>query len=404
MERVVINKNNPSIMRIEKLCINCGQCRKTCEETTGIINNKEYKCLNCGACINSCPVGALRVKYDYEKVLNYIKDTDYKVVALISPAIRVALGEEFGLNKGEFVEKEVINCLKKIGFFDVVDTAFAADVTIMEEANELLERIKNNDKLPMFTSCCPSFVKYLNYFYPQYLENISTTKSPVLIEGTLVKTYYADLKEFDPNKIIVVAITPCTSKKYEITQNDTVDFVLTTTELAILIKQLDIKFEKVNDSLNLISSYSEGGLKFGISGGVTFSILKYLENIKILKQKPNYENILGENFIKEETININNKDYKIAVVNGIKNLNKIMPKLKEYIFIEVMNCYGGCISGGGQPLTTAKDRIETIKKRRKSIKNIRNYVGVKACNDNLEIIDLYNSYLSNYVNKKKLHK
>ena len=233
--RVIVDKNNPSIQRVEARCIGCGLCFKVCENIVGIDHSKcsENTCINCGQCIMNCPVGALLPKYDYKKVMNIIKDSNKKIAISIAPAVRVTLAEEFGFEVGTNFENIIPSILRSMGFDYVFDVSFGADVTVMEEASELLERLQKKSNLPMFTSCCPSWVKYASIFHPDILSNISTTKSPIGIQSTLIKSYFREMNQIE-EEIISVVVAPCTAKKQEIIKGDT-DYILTIPELAMMI-------------------------------------------------------------------------------------------------------------------------------------------------------------------------
>ena len=233
-KKIPIEKDNPAIARIIEKCINCGRCKDICENLVGIKydikKSKSPVCINCGQCILNCPVGALVPKYQYKKVLDYINDTEKIVIVSTSPAVRVALGEEFGMESGTFVEGKMIASLRELGFDYVLDTTFGADLTIMEEASELIERLKEGKKLPQFTSCCPAWVKYMEIYHPNLLPHLSTTKSPIGMQGAIIKTYFCEMMGLDKENVISVALTPCTAKKYEISREELtengVDFVI----------------------------------------------------------------------------------------------------------------------------------------------------------------------------------
>ena len=280
--RVVISDNNLSINRIEERCLNCGLCKKTCESQNNLCDGD---CINCGACIQTCPAGALTPVYNYKKVLNYIKDTDKIVIANIAPAVRVAIGDEFGFEPGTFLEKKIVNVLKTIGFDYVFDIAFSADVTVFEEAKEFISRLENKQNLPQLTSCCPSWVSYVEKYHNDYIDNLSHVKSPIGIHGALVKEYFCKFSEIDKNNVINVTFAPCVSKKTEIKKynDNNTDFVLTTTELAMMIRELEIDIKNIKEKEfdKLLGESSKNGLAFGVSGGVANAVVKtayYLMN------------------------------------------------------------------------------------------------------------------------------
>ena len=395
MKRIEIKPNNVSIDRIEEKCLNCGMCKKTCEKINGLEND----CINCGQCILTCPSGALIPKFDYRKVLNYINDTDYCVVAFTAPAVRVAIGDEFGFETGAFLEGKMVTALKNIGFDYVFDTTFGADLTIMEEANELINRLKHKQK-PLFTSCCPSWVLYMEKYHPEDLELISSCKSPISMEATMIKSYFSEMYDIPKEKIIAVSIAPCTSKKNERMIHTETDISLTTRELAMMMRECGIDFKNLKDTEfdSLMGSSSSSGLIFGTSGGVTEAVLRtmyYMLNSKIAPPKfYALEEIHGEEGIKSTTVDLGKYYLKVAAVNTIKIANENYEKLKEYDFVEVMACPGGCIGGGGQPLISIRDMKVVREKRRESI-----YLKDKKTNNreaykNSKVQDAYISYLS----------
>lgn len=404
--RVWIDENNPSIARIEEKCIHCGMCKNTCLNTTGISYEKEKVtnpiCVHCGQCILTCPVGALVPKYDYKKVLNYLKDTDYTVIVSTSPAVRVALGDEFGLEPGSLVEGKMVSALKELGFSYVLDTTFGADVTIMEEATELIHRIQNHEKLPQFTSCCPSWVKYAEMYHPEILDHLSTTKSPISMQGAIIRTYFSKMHGLDPNKIITVALTPCTAKKYEIKRSElsSMDYVITTTELAMMVRECNINFKELKDKAydSLLGKGSGAGVIFGNSGGVMEAALRTAYYLATKEKAPAYfyelTDVRGLEGVKEATITLKDKTYQVAVVSGLKNAEQIIPNMSKYVMIEVMNCKGGCIAGGGQPLV-AIGKLDDYKKARMAslYQNDREQT-IKDSYENPDVISLYKSYLN----------
>ena len=402
MNRVEVKKDNICLNRIEEKCINCGMCLKTCQS----INGFEKDCINCGQCILTCPSGALTPKYDYQKVLNFINDTDYTVVVFSAPAVRVAIGDAFGFPPGSFLEGKMVSALKQIGFDFVFDTTFGADLTIMEESSELLTRIQNKN-LPMFTSCCPSWVLYSEKYHPELVKNLSTCKSPIAMQGAMIKSYFAEMHEIPKEKIISVSLTPCISKKYERSLYPDTDYVITTSELILIIQELGIDFQNLEDAPfdKLLGKGSGGGLIFGVSGGVMESILRtayYMVNKeKAPEQFYEFLEIRGEKDIKEAIVDMKEFKLKIAVVNKVSTIEKNYDKLKNYDFIEVMSCPGGCIGGGGQPLVAIKDlpsiRQERISSMYQDDKNLK----IKESYMNPEIRDAYTCY----INKRniKLH-
>lgn len=402
-EKVKIDAYNPSIQRIDARCIDCGVCLSTCTEEVGIdkeCRTKDAKsCIYCGRCVLSCPMGALKEKYDYKKVLNLLKDTDKIVTVSYAPAIRVSLKEEFGQNLNVDLEEKLPTLMRELGFTYVFDIAFGADVTIMEEASELLSRISHKSALPMFTSCCPSWVRYASIFHPEILPNLSTIKSPIGIMSTLIKTYYKEMNEIDKD-IITIAIAPCTAKKYEATYGDT-DFVLTTRELAMMIRECDIDLSILKPSLPdvLLSEHSRAGLSFGMSGGVMSAALYTVHYLLTGKEpeKGTYD-IDIEGPITKKSFKIGDEIIDIGIVYGLKNVKEILKEKNNFDFIEVMSCEGGCIGGGGQPITSKKDLNERITKRRDNLASISKKV--QFCHQNTELKELYNSFLTSPLSKK----
>ena len=402
MNRVEVKEDNLCLNRIEEKCINCGMCLKTCKS----INGFENDCINCGQCILTCPSGALTPKYDYQKVLNFINDTDYTVVVFTAPAVRVAIGDAFGFPPGSFLEGKMVSALKQIGFDFVFDTTFGADLTIMEESSELLTRIQNKN-LPMFTSCCPSWVLYSEKYHPEFVKNLSTCKSPIAMQGAIIKSYFAEMYEIPKEKIISVSLTPCISKKYERSLYPDTDYVITTSELILMIQELGIDFQNLEDAAfdKLLGKGSGGGLIFGVSGGVMESILRtayYMVNKeKAPEQFYEFLEIRGEKDIKEAIVDMKEFKLKIAVVNKVSTIEKNYDKLKNYDFIEVMSCPGGCIGGGGQPLVAIKDLPSIRQERISSMYQDDKSLKIKESYMNPEIRDAYTCY----INKRniKLH-
>lgn len=395
MNRVEIKKDNVCLNRIEEKCINCGMCLKTCQS----INNLEHDCINCGQCILTCPSGALTPKYDYQDVLNYIHDTDYTVVVFVAPAVRVAIGDAFGFQPGAFLEGKLVNALKSLGFDYVFDTTFGADLTIMEEANELLTR-KSKNNLPMFTSCCPSWVLYAQKYYPNLIPNLSTCKSPIAMQGAMIKSYFSEMYEIPKEKIISVSLTPCISKKYERTIYPDTDFVITTSELILMIQEANIDFKNIESKSfdKLLGKGSGGGLIFGVSGGVMESILRtayyMLNKTKAPAKFYEFVDIRGEKDIKEAIVDMQEFELKIAVVNKMSTIKNNVEKIMKYDFVEVMSCPGGCIGGGGQPLVPIKDLGDIREKRIESMYQDDAKLKIKESYMNPEIRDAYDCYIN----------
>ena len=370
-------------------CIVCGRCVDICQNqqnvwalsylnrgfATKITGANDAKlantpCIKCGQCAAHCPTGAITEYDDTQKVWNMLKDKDLVTVVQIAPAVRVALGEEFGYDFGENLTGKIYAALRRIGFAKVFDTNFGADLTIIEEATEFVKRFGEKDNLPMFTSCCPAWVDYMEKYYPENLPNLSSCKSPHQMVGAVAKTYYAQKTGIDAEKIRVVSVMPCTAKKWEIHRHETmrssgyqdVDVVITTRELAKMIRQAGINFRALQDEAadDPLGEYSGAGTIFGVTGGVMTAALRtayfYITGKEL--GKLNFEAIEGLKGIKAAEIDINGTKVRIAVVNGVGNVEEVMTAINEakangeeppYHFVEVMACPGGCIAGGGQP-------------------------------------------------------
>ncbi len=363
-------------------CINCQNCIKVCDKQNvnylklkkrdhmfEVVPNNKRKCIFCGQCIIHCPVGAFEGVGEFEDIEKPLLEKGKHVFFQIAPSIRTSLGESFGYKPGTNVLEKTAAAIYKMGADKVFDVSVGADFTTVEEAAELGERLKEKKNLPMFTSCCPAWVKFVQAYYPQFLPNLTTVKSPHIISGTILKTYYAKENNIDPKKIIVVSVMPCVSKKHEIeikklkvNNLKPVDYVLTTRELVRLIKKKKINFKKIKPKKldNPFSDYSGAGVLFGKSGGVAEAALRTILNKRI---KINFKESKKIKGVKEFEIN----NIKIAVVHGIEKAEEILKKPNLYDFVEVMACPGGCVGGGGQPMPTNK---EIIKERMKGILEI----------------------------------
>ena len=380
---VTVDQLTPSIVRDTSKCILCGRCVAACNNAhgTGILGfenrgfntivapaeNRSFAdspCIQCGQCVNVCPTGALMEKSEISKIDEAKKAGKYLVVQT-APAVRAALGEEFGYKIGTPVTGKMVAALRRLGFDKVYDTNFAADLTIMEEATELLGRIQNNGVLPMITSCSPGWVNYAEYYYGDLLDHLSSCKSPHQMQGAIIKSYFAEQKGIDPKDIYVVSIMPCTAKKYEKERPEMennglrdVDAVLTTRELAKLIKRSGINFTKLPDEefdQDLMGEYTGAGVIFGTTGGVMEAALRTAYFVLTGKEHEaiKFEAVRGMKGLKEATIDINGTELKVAVASGMRNAKVLLDQIKAgtspYTFIEIMGCPGGCINGGGQP-------------------------------------------------------
>ena len=421
--RVPIELDNPSIEREESLCIECGMCKNVCQKDINIYGNYSLDktndnaiCVNCGQCANVCPTNAIHEKYEYPDVKKAILDPNKIVIFSASPSIRVALGEEFGLPFGSVVEGKMVSLLRALGADYVLDTCFAADLTIVEEASELIERItKKNKPLPQFTSCCPAWIKYNEMYHPELLDNISSAKSPISMQGPTIKTYFAKKKGIDPKRIVNVAITPCTAKKYEIRRDEMnsagkylnepelrdMDYVVTTRELAKWAKEEKIDFDNLEDSKfdSLLGEASGAGIIFGNTGGVMEAALRtayeYITNKPAPKELYKLEPVRGYEAIKEAFLDIAGIVVNVAVIYGLTNAEKFikeyMPK-KQYHFVEVMTCPGGCIGGGGQPKTLASKLEEQRKNRIQALYQLADNKSLQFSHKNTEIAILYKEF------------
>ena len=385
MEKIELPDNSSVVLvRDNNKCIRCGRCINVCAKVqavsaicaTGEGLDKTIapaspkglaaaSCVNCGQCVAVCPVGALTEKPQWEQVKEAIADPEKFVVVQVAPAVRAALGETFEFPLGVDTEGRIAGALRKLGFDKVFDTKVGADLTIIEEANELIERIEHGGVLPMLTSCCPGWIKYAEHFYPDMLDNLSSCKSPHTMFGALIKSWYAEKMGIPKEKIVTVSVMPCTAKKFEITRPDEcgadvpdVDYVITTNELGAMLKDAEIQLEAISPSERFDEPLGEGtgaGVIFGASGGVMEAALRTA--VEKLTGKPlenlEFTDVRGMNGIKEASYDLNGTQVKVAVVSGLANANALLTRIKtgeaDYQFVEIMACPGGCVNGGGQP-------------------------------------------------------
>ncbi|HEY4544549.1 MAG TPA: [FeFe] hydrogenase, group A [Tissierellaceae bacterium] len=429
-----IDYSSHGIIRDPNKCIYCGDCVRICDEVQGIgalsfVNRGsnmqiapafnrgigEVDCVSCGQCRTVCPTGAIRVKDNRKEFWDAISDENKKVIVQIAPAVRVALGEKFGLEAGEITIGKIITALKLMGVDEVYDTAFAADLTVIEEGREFLERLENNENLPLFTSCCPAWVEFAEIKHPDIVKNISTCKSPQQMFGAVVKEKYKD----NEKETVIVSIMPCTAKKAEAARDEfendgikDVDIVISTLELATMIKASGIVFEELEErSFDMPFGLASGsGMIFGSTGGVSEAVvtslidreLGYREKDLIFKDVRGFENL------KEAEFKLKDRTIKIAVVHGLKSADELVRQIKNkekhYDFIEVMACVGGCISGGGQPKNSDP---EARLKRAKGLRRIDKTSFIKSAENNPLVTDLYDDILKEnrhiiHVNKKSV--
>jgi NADH-quinone oxidoreductase subunit G len=426
--------SSPSLVRDPNKCILCGDCVRMCAEVQGIgaidfahrghnvcvlpafgRDLKSVECVYCGQCANVCPTGALTVKYETEDVWKAIENPAKKVVVQIAPAVRVALGEAFNLPAGTISIGQIVTALRILGFHKVYDTSFAADLTVIEETSEFIKRKQTGEKLPQFTSCCPAWVKYAEQFYPELLPNLSSCRSPQQMFGSLAKSILPAQLGIDVKDLVVVSIMPCTAKKFEAKRSEfavgdmrDVDHVITTQELARMIEERGLDFNKLSpDSLDMPLGFKTGaGVIFGSSGGVSEAVLRYAyEKISGKKlDSCDFIETRGKDGIREIGVNIDGTHLKIAIVHSLGNARKIADSVKagncDYDFIEVMACPGGCIAGAGQPVSLDRG---TKEKRCKGLYEADKMLQLHKSQDNPYIIDVYKNVLKE-PNSEKAHK
>ncbi|GHT27629.1 hydrogenase [Planctomycetales bacterium] len=422
-ESLPIFPDNPAIEHLPENCISCGRCRGFCYDVTAVFGHKvpkgEEACIHCGQCTLFCQTDALVEKVHFPDLVKAL-DEKKTVICSTSPAIRVSLGEMFGMPPGMDVEGKTIAALKAAGVDYVLDTTFAADLTVMEEAAELLKRLeKNNEKkpLPMFSSCCPAWVRFAKLFYPKFLPNISTTKSPVMIQGAMVKSFFAQKLKIKPEDIFHAALTPCTAKKGEILlagmdvsgdlcgNSDVrdVDAVLTCRELAYFLAQKKIKFREMPDAAydSVMGLGSGAGMIFGNTGGVTEAVLRTAYYFLNGKNPPDdfykIESISGTAAGRRAAVDLGKRKLNVAAVHGIANVRPLLAALEQgkadFDFIEVMACPGGCIGGGGQPKDLAADTGDILLKRRAGLFKRDTNNPLRLSYENPEIKAVYKEFL-----------
>ncbi len=423
-----IDDSSPAIVRDPNKCILCGDCVRVCSEVQGIgvldfVNRgseaevspafgkklAEVDCVNCGQCASVCPTGALVVRSEIQDVFKAIYDPEKVVVAQIAPAVRVAIGEEFGLKPGEVAMGQMVASLKKMGFNKVYDTSFAADLTVLEETHEFLERVQKGERLPQFTSCCPGWVKYAEQYHPELLPQLSSCRSPQQMFGSVAKRFLAKEMGIDSQELVVVSIMPCTAKKFEAKRPEfsvqagdgnvpDVDYVLTTQELARMVKEYGLDFNDLEpESLDMPFGLSTGaGMIFGNSGGVAEAVLRAAGEMATGhgSAQVNFSQVRGLDGIREAEVDVAGNKVRLAVVHSLSNVKALLAKLAAgevaYDLIEVMACPGGCIGGGGQPLPNDTDaRL----KRRKGLYSVDRQQTLRKSQDNPLLQNLYHRWL-----------
>ena len=423
-EQHPLDFSSPSIVRDPNKCILCGDCVRMCDNVQSVnaidfayrgtralvtpaFNKKiaETDCVNCGQCRVVCPTGAISIHTNTDAIWDLLADKNTKVVAQIAPAVRVAVGDRFGLPKGENVMGKLVNVLHRLGFDEVYDTSYGADLTVIEESEELMNRLEAGENLPLFTSCCPAWVKFCEERYPDLAKNLSTCRSPQQMFGAVVREYYKDPEKSGGKRIVSVSIMPCTAKKEEILRPESstngkqdIDYVLTTTELIGMIRKAGIRFENLEiEATDMPFGIGSGaGVIFGVTGGVTEAVLRRLRegHNRVEMEKIKFSGVRGEEGLKEVEFDYNGRTIRAAVISGLGNANSLMKKIQkgevQYDFVEVMACRRGCIMGGGQPVPVdPESRIA----RSKGIYDTDINTQIKKSNENPLVQSLYDGLL-----------
>lgn len=424
-----IDDSSAAIVRDQSKCILCGDCVRMCSEIQNVgaidfagrgskmtvgpafdLKIAETDCVNCGQCAAVCPTGAIVVKNDVHKVWDAIHDPETRVVAQIAPAVRVAIGEEFGLGKSTNAMGQIVATLRRLGFDEVFDTATGADITVVEEARELLTRLESGEKLPLFTSCCPAWVRYAETNYPELLSNVSTCRSPMEMFAATLKEHYGTLDKKTGKKTFSVAIMPCTAKKYEAAREEFsengepfVDCVITTQGLVQMIREVGLQFAEIEpEGVDMPFGMASGaGVIFGVTGGVTEAVIRRVidEKSNDVLKKISFSGIRGFEGVKEAAVDLDGTTLKVAVVSGLANASRLIEKIKsggaKYDFVEVMACPGGCIAGAGQPFGIERHR----RSRSQALYGTDKRSYIKRSEENPVVVALYNGLL-----KGKTHK
>ena len=423
-EQYPLDFSSPSIVRDPNKCILCGDCVRMCDNVQSVnaidfayrgtkalvtpaFNKKiaETDCVNCGQCRVVCPTGAISINTNIEVIWDLLADKNTKVIAQIAPAVRVAVGDQFGHPRGENVMGKLVNVLHRLGFDEVYDTSYGADLTVIEESEELLERLASGENLPLFTSCCPAWVKFCENRYPDLAKNLSTCRSPQQMFGAVIREYYKDPEKNGGKRIVSVSIMPCTAKKEEILRPESstngkqdIDYVLTTTELITMIRKSGIRFENLEiEASDMPFGIGSGaGVIFGVTGGVTEAVLRRLRegHNRVEMDKIKFSGVRGEEGLKEVEFDYNGRTIHAAVVSGLGNADALMKKIQKgevhYDFVEVMACRRGCIMGGGQPVPAGpRSRIA----RSKGLYDTDINTQIKKSNENPLILSLYDELL-----------
>lgn len=423
-EQYPLDFSSPSIVRDPNKCILCGDCVRMCDNVQSVnaidfayrgtkalvtpaFNKKiaETDCVNCGQCRVVCPTGAISINTNIEVIWDFLADKNTKVIAQIAPAVRVVVGDQFGLPRGENVMGKLVNVLHRLGFDEVYDTSYGADLTVIEESEELLERLASGENLPLFTSCCPAWVKFCENRYPDLAKNLSTCRSPQQMFGAVIREYYKDPEKNGGKRIVSVSIMPCTAKKEEILRPESstngkqdIDYVLTTTELITMIRKSGIRFENLEiEASDMPFGIGSGaGVIFGVTGGVTEAVLRRLRegHNRVEMDKIKFSGVRGEEGLKEVEFDYNGRTIHAAVVSGLGNADALMKKIQKgevhYDFVEVMACRRGCIMGGGQPVPAGpRSRIA----RSKGLYDTDINTQIKKSNENPLILSLYDELL-----------
>lgn len=425
-----IDDSSPAIVRDPNKCILCGDCVRMCDNVQAVnaidfayrgtkalvtpaFDKKiaETDCVNCGQCRVVCPTGAISIKTNMDVIWDLLADKDTKVIAQIAAAVRVAVGDQFGLPRGENVMGKLVNVLHRMGFDEVFDTSYGADLTVIEESEELLNRLESGEKLPLFTSCCPAWVRYCENRYPEFAENLSTCRSPQQMFGAVVREYYKDPEKNLGKRVVSVSIMPCTAKKDEILRPESstngkqdIDYVLTTTELVSMIRKSGIRFENLEiEASDMPFGIGSGaGVIFGVTGGVTEAVLRRLRkgHNRVDMDNIKFSGVRGEKGLKEVEFDYNGRTIRAAIVSGLGNADALLKRIKagevHYDFVEVMACYRGCVMGGGQPVPAGP---RTKSARMKGLYDSDVNTQIKKSNENPLVQTLYDGLL-----KGKEHK